>query len=86
MYFNYCNLLVSSPAVFGVWFNYPIFPVTPETYFESDTYFGYIYASVTTPFKVSSNVTATTKLEYSKNGFDNASLKFIYIFCSALWI
>ena len=77
--FNYYKLLVGSPAVFGVWFNYPISPVTLKTYFESDTDFSYIYASVAAPYDMK-NVVVTPKIELSENGFDKASLKFSYSF------
>ena len=77
--FNYYKLLVGSPAVFGVWFNYPISPVTLNTYFESDTDFSYIYASVAAPYDMK-NVVVTPKIELSENGFDKASLKLSYSF------
>jgi len=76
---NYYKLILGSPAEFGVWFNYPIAPVTLKTYFGSDTDFSSIYASVAAPYDMK-NVVVTPKIELSENGFDKASLKFSYSF------
>jgi len=76
---NYYKFILGSPAEFKVWFNYPIAPVTLKTYFESDTGFSSIYASVAAPYDMK-NVVVTPKIEFDEGGFDKASLKFSYSF------